>query len=73
MTKSVAFVPIFAAITTSFRFLLYPSMSAENLTITSLLSLFSFSGLYVVAYGWLFGMSLWISFFGGKSLPERVH
>jgi len=49
-------------------------MSAENLTITSLLSLLSFSGLYVVAYGWLFGMSLWISFFGGviayKTLPR---
>ncbi|KAJ6627296.1 hypothetical protein B0H10DRAFT_1996437 [Mycena sp. CBHHK59/15] len=31
-------------------------------------------GLYVVAYGWLFGMSLWISFFGGviayKTLPR---
>ncbi|KAJ6604276.1 hypothetical protein DFH09DRAFT_1122181 [Mycena vulgaris] len=40
----------------------------------SLLNLFSSSGLYVVAYGWLFGMSLWISFFGGviayKTLPR---
>jgi len=46
----------------------------EKLSISTVFSLFSYNGLYVVAYGWLFGMSLWISFFGGviayKTLPR---
>ncbi|KAJ7693666.1 hypothetical protein B0H17DRAFT_1059434 [Mycena rosella] len=46
----------------------------QKLTTASVLSLFSYNGLYVVAYGWLFGMSLWISFFGGviayRTLPR---
>ncbi|KAJ7630574.1 hypothetical protein FB45DRAFT_747561 [Roridomyces roridus] len=37
----------------------------EKLSVAAVLSLFSTSGLYSVAYAWLFGMSLWISFFGG--------
>ncbi|KAJ7919064.1 hypothetical protein B0H13DRAFT_1990220 [Mycena leptocephala] len=49
-------------------------MSVQKLSITTVLSLFNPNGLYLVAYGWLFGMSLWISFFGGviayKTLPR---
>jgi len=47
----------------------------ETLTFTSLLSLLSPKGLYLVGYAWLFGMSLWVTFFGGviafKALPRQ--
>ncbi|KAK2462023.1 hypothetical protein APHAL10511_006486 [Amanita phalloides] len=47
----------------------------EVLTIEKFISLFSFNGLYVIAYSWLFGMSLWITFFSGviayKALPRQ--
>ncbi|KAJ3736876.1 hypothetical protein DFJ43DRAFT_988159 [Lentinula guzmanii] len=47
----------------------------EDITISSLLNLFSFNGLYMILYSWLFGMSLWITFFGGiiafKALPRQ--
>jgi len=46
----------------------------EKLSIATVLSLFNPGGLYLVAYGFLFGMSVWISFFGGviayKTLPR---
>ncbi|KAJ7456606.1 hypothetical protein FB451DRAFT_1276548 [Mycena latifolia] len=46
----------------------------QKLAIKELLSLFSSSGIYTVAYGWLYGMSLWVSFFGGviayRTLPK---
>ncbi|KAJ7102291.1 hypothetical protein B0H15DRAFT_814008 [Mycena belliarum] len=49
-------------------------MQPEKLTLTAVIGLFNLSGLYAVAYAWLFGMSLWISFFGGviayKTLPR---
>jgi len=48
----------------------------EVLTLTSLLDLFSYQGAYFLAYSWLFGMSLWVTFFGGviayKSLPRQM-
>jgi len=41
-----------------------------------LLNLFSIESVYVLAYSWLFGMSVWVSFFGGviafKSLPRPM-
>jgi len=47
----------------------------EVLTVSSLIGIFSVNGLYMVLYAWLFGMALWISFFGGviayKSLPRH--
>lgn len=47
----------------------------QVLTLTSLLNLVNLDGLYLVGYAWLFGMSLWITFFGGviayKSLPRH--
>ncbi|KAJ3864149.1 hypothetical protein EV359DRAFT_73211 [Lentinula novae-zelandiae] len=47
----------------------------EEITISSFLSLFSSNGLYMILYSWLFGMSLWITFFGGiiafKALPRQ--
>ncbi|KAF9458358.1 hypothetical protein BDZ94DRAFT_1173849 [Collybia nuda] len=47
----------------------------EVLTLHSIISLVSPHGLYLVGYAWLFGMSLWISFFGGviafKALPRQ--
>ncbi|KAJ7770840.1 hypothetical protein DFH07DRAFT_256835 [Mycena maculata] len=46
----------------------------EQLSVGAVLNLFTFDGLYAVAYAWLFGMSLWISFFGGviafRTLPR---
>jgi len=48
----------------------------EVLTLTSLFSLFSLQGAYALAYSWLFGMSLWVTFFGGviayKALPRHM-
>ncbi|KAF9015027.1 hypothetical protein BDQ17DRAFT_1340359 [Cyathus striatus] len=47
----------------------------QLLTVGSVLSLVNPHGLYLTAYAWLFGMSVWISFFGGviafKSLPRH--
>jgi len=47
----------------------------ETLSVSSLAGLLSPSGLYLVGYAWLFGMSLWITFFGGviafKTLPRQ--
>ncbi|GAW03404.1 Transmembrane protein 205 [Lentinula edodes] len=47
----------------------------EEITISSFLSLFTSNGLYMILYSWLFGMSLWITFFGGviafKALPRQ--
>ncbi|KAF8078311.1 hypothetical protein FPV67DRAFT_1615633 [Lyophyllum atratum] len=50
--------------------------NVETLTFSSLWTLAtSPHGLYLVGYAWLFGMSLWISFFGGviayKTLPRQ--
>ncbi|KAJ7225881.1 hypothetical protein GGX14DRAFT_422725 [Mycena pura] len=46
----------------------------QKLSISGVLGLVNLSGLYLVGYGWLFGMSLWITFFGGviayKTLPR---
>jgi len=48
----------------------------EVLTLSVIAGLFSYDGLYVICYAWLFGMSLWISFFGGviayKTLPRQM-
>jgi len=48
----------------------------QILTLSSLLGLLSVKGFYLLAYAWLFGMSLWITFFGGviayKSLPRHM-
>ncbi|RDB28421.1 hypothetical protein Hypma_015199 [Hypsizygus marmoreus] len=48
----------------------------ETLTLSSLWNLVvSPHGLYLIGYAWLFGMSLWVSFFGGviafKTLPRQ--
>ncbi|KAF8641020.1 hypothetical protein AX17_000665 [Amanita inopinata Kibby_2008] len=47
----------------------------EVLTWKSLTGLISPSGLYMIAYAWMFGMSLWITFFGGiiayRALPRQ--
>jgi len=47
----------------------------ELLTFSSLFSLLSADGLYLLAYGWVFGMSVWQTFFGGfiayKALPRQ--
>ncbi|KAH7914472.1 hypothetical protein BJ138DRAFT_1143814 [Hygrophoropsis aurantiaca] len=48
---------------------------AESLTMASLTDLLTIKGAYLLAYGWLYGMSIWISFFGGiiayRSLPKH--
>ncbi|KAK7468665.1 hypothetical protein VKT23_003169 [Stygiomarasmius scandens] len=47
----------------------------EVLTTASVVSLFSPKSLYLVGYGWLLGMSIWVTFFGGviayKALPRH--
>ncbi|KIK71362.1 hypothetical protein GYMLUDRAFT_66572 [Collybiopsis luxurians FD-317 M1] len=47
----------------------------EQLTVASALSLFSTHGLYMMLYSWLFGMSVWNTFFGGiiafRTLPRQ--
>jgi len=44
-------------------------------TTSSLKGLFSVNGVYILLYAWLFGMALWITFFGGviayKALPRH--
>jgi len=45
------------------------------LTLSSLIHLLNFDGLYLIGYAWLFGMSVWITFFGGviayQNLPRQ--
>jgi hypothetical protein len=45
------------------------------LTLSSLIRLVNLDSLYLIGYSWLFGMSIWISFFGGviayKTLPRQ--
>jgi len=47
----------------------------EMITFATLTNLTSFNGLYLIGYAWLFGMSIWITFFGGviayKTLPRQ--
>ncbi|THV06055.1 hypothetical protein K435DRAFT_834479 [Dendrothele bispora CBS 962.96] len=47
----------------------------EVLTFASLVDLLTPKSLYVVTYGWLVGMSIWVTFFGGviayKALPRH--
>lgn len=51
-------------------------VKVEIVTVSLLLRLFSLKGVYLLAYAWLFGMSLWITFFGGviayKALPRPM-
>jgi len=50
-------------------------VNAEFITLDHIVKLFSPKGLYLVTYGWLFGMSVWVSFFGGiialRALPRH--
>ncbi|KAF6766083.1 hypothetical protein DFP72DRAFT_6660 [Ephemerocybe angulata] len=52
-------------------------MAARNevISLQTLRALANLDGLYIVGYAWLFGMSLWISFFGGviafRALPRQ--
>jgi len=47
----------------------------QYLTYQTLASLLSLKGVYTIAYAWLFGMSIWVTFFGGviafKALPRQ--
>ncbi|KAI5119914.1 hypothetical protein M0805_000879 [Coniferiporia weirii] len=47
----------------------------EVLSLSSIVDLFDLKGLYLIGYSWLFGMSLWVTFFGGviayKALPKQ--
>ncbi|KAG1826193.1 uncharacterized protein BJ212DRAFT_330851 [Suillus subaureus] len=47
----------------------------EVLSLTSLLGTLSPKGAYILGYGWLYGMSVWVSFFGGiialRALPRH--
>jgi len=49
--------------------------SAQLLSLGSLRQLVNRDGLYLIGFGWLFGMSVWISFFGGviafRALPRH--
>jgi len=49
--------------------------NVETLTISSFKKLLSVNGVYLILYAWLFGMALWITFFGGviayKSLSRQ--
>ncbi|TFK41300.1 hypothetical protein BDQ12DRAFT_434016 [Crucibulum laeve] len=51
------------------------SPRAQLLAFSDIVGLVNPNGLYLVGYAWLFGMSLWISFFGGviafKALPRH--
>ncbi|KAG2350615.1 hypothetical protein BDR05DRAFT_954723 [Suillus weaverae] len=48
---------------------------AEVLSPASLLGTLSPKGVYILGYGWLYGMSVWVSFFGGiialRALPRH--
>jgi len=50
-------------------------MTAQNITISSISQLFTIKGAYFIGYSWLFGMSLWVTFFGGviafRTLPRQ--
>ncbi|KAI0067948.1 hypothetical protein BV25DRAFT_1794158 [Artomyces pyxidatus] len=47
----------------------------QSLTVGSLLQLFSLNGAYNIGFSFLFGMSLWVTFFGGviayRALPRQ--
>ncbi|KAF8528076.1 hypothetical protein BU17DRAFT_38494 [Hysterangium stoloniferum] len=47
----------------------------QTLTLSSILDLASIDGLYTLGYSFLFGMSIWVSFFGGviahRALPRQ--
>ncbi|KAL5534638.1 hypothetical protein ACEPAG_1101 [Sanghuangporus baumii] len=47
----------------------------EVLTFSTIKGLFDLKGAYLIAYAWLFGMSLWVTFFGGviayRALPRQ--
>ncbi|KZT23783.1 hypothetical protein NEOLEDRAFT_1068737 [Neolentinus lepideus HHB14362 ss-1] len=47
----------------------------ETLTLSTLGQIFSVNGLYMLGYSWLFGMAIWVTFFGGiialKALPRQ--
>lgn len=46
-----------------------------TLSPSSFLALFNLRSLYLITYGWLLGMSIWVSFFGGtiafRTLPRH--
>jgi hypothetical protein len=42
-----------------------PTSRSQTLTLSSLLDLASVDGAYILAYSFLFGMSIWVNFFGG--------
>jgi len=50
-------------------------MTVQTIGLSDLSALFTAKSAYLLAYSWLFGMSIWISFFGGviayKSLPRH--
>ncbi|KAF8591964.1 hypothetical protein K439DRAFT_1650495 [Ramaria rubella] len=50
------------------------SYRSETLTLSSIVDLFSFDGLYTLGYSFLFGASIWVTFFGGviayRALPR---
>jgi len=47
----------------------------EVLTFSTIASLLSTNGVYLLAYGWVYGMAIWQTFFGGviayKALPRQ--
>lgn len=47
----------------------------DVITFSTLVNLINLNGLYLLGYAWLFGMSIWISFFGGviayQTLPRH--
>jgi len=47
----------------------------ETLTLSTLAGLFSIKGLYAISYAFIFGASVWVSFFGGtiayRTLPRQ--
>lgn len=47
----------------------------EVLTIDSVVEVLSLKGVYILGYGWLMGMSIWVTFIGGviafKTLPRQ--
>jgi len=49
--------------------------TTEQLNLRTIGALFSLDGCYPIAYGWLLGMSIWVSFFAGtiayRTLPRQ--
>ncbi|KAF9270545.1 hypothetical protein L218DRAFT_42253 [Marasmius fiardii PR-910] len=47
----------------------------DQLTLQSIYNLASLNGIYMLGYGWLFGTSVWVTFFGGviayRALPRQ--